>query len=150
MEYTYCFGENKNKIFIRPTDEGYEIQLRYNVDDYDTFVGVTLPVEKTKEFLSVVSKSKNEIMSFYDKSTNLEFQIGYEINSEIAIFFEIIDYNYDGANLQDVYKMSIQRTSLDFEILDELIKFLNITLKKECENDESEFNPPEYEGKIGL
>jgi len=151
MEYIYYFGESRNKIFLRPTEEGYEVEFHCNyLGDYDTLVGVTVPIERLQEFTKIISKSKNEIISFFDNSTNLEFQTGYEISKEIVVFFEIIDYNYDGTNPQNLYRIKIPKTIGDFEVLDELMRFLGETLKKESETDEPEFDTPEHERKIGL
>ncbi len=151
MEYIYYFGESENKIFFKPTEEGYEVELHYNsLGDYNTLVGVTIPIESLQEFTKIISKSKNAIMSFEDKDANIEFQVGYEITKEIVVFFEIIDYNYDGTNPKNPYRIKIPKTIDNFEVLDELVRFLGETLKKESENYEPEPNTPLYEGKIGL
>lgn len=151
MEYIYYFGESRNKIFLYPTEEGYDVELHCDHSGgYDTFVGVAAPIERLQEFTKIISKSKNEIISFFDSNANLEFQTGYEISKEIVVFFEIIDYNYDGTNPQNIYKIKIPKTVEDFDVLEELVRFLGETLKKESETDEPEFDTPEHERKIGL
>ncbi len=151
MEYIYYFGESRNKIFLKPTEEGYEVEFHCNyLGNLDTFVVVTIPIEKLNDFTKIISKSKNQIISFYDKNANLEFQTGYEINKEIVVFFEIIDYNYDGTKPQNLYRITIPKTMIDFEVLDELVRFLGETLRKESEDYEPKFDTPEHERKIGL
>ncbi len=145
-EVTKLSGDNGVLIYNR-LDSGAVVDMTLNdTGDVEPIINVQVPEEYVDDLVLILGANETHVLDFFDEESNIELQVGYDIQDTATIYFEVIDYDYSSniRSHQTVYNLNISAMDDKIDVLDRLISFLKSVKRKESGKDELKFNNPQY------